>query len=257
MATKFVTSSDGTHIAYDVTGRGPALMLLHGAGKTRKDWHKAGYVDRLKEDFTVITVDLRGSGESDFLAGISDYSIEKLCDDLNIVADACGVQHFLVWGYSFGGNIARYIGAWSNRAAAISVIGIPFGPAVHHDFDQFISEFVRKWQPLVEAYKTGMATQKENKSVIKSRIPAWVACFQAMRAWPGIMPQDIHCPVLLLVGTRNQGALNWVKSNQAALDLAKVQVEVVDGLNHSQEFSDIERVFPIVSSFLKRFRSAS
>jgi pimeloyl-ACP methyl ester carboxylesterase len=55
MATKFATAEDGTRIAYDVTGQGPALMLLHGAGKTRRDWHKVGYVDRLKDDFTVIT----------------------------------------------------------------------------------------------------------------------------------------------------------------------------------------------------------
>jgi hypothetical protein len=48
MATRFGTSADGTCIAYDVTGSGPALMLLHGAGKTRRDWHKVGYVERLK-----------------------------------------------------------------------------------------------------------------------------------------------------------------------------------------------------------------
>jgi pimeloyl-ACP methyl ester carboxylesterase len=48
VATRFSTSVDGTRIAYDVTGSGPALMLLHGAGKTRRDWHTLGYVERLK-----------------------------------------------------------------------------------------------------------------------------------------------------------------------------------------------------------------
>ena len=48
MKTEWITSPDGAHIAYDVSGHGSALMLLHGAGKTRQDWHKLGYVERLR-----------------------------------------------------------------------------------------------------------------------------------------------------------------------------------------------------------------
>src|SRR5262249_24479766 len=59
--TRFVTSKDGTRIAYDVTGAGPALILLHGGGGNRRDWHEAGYVVRLSSAFTVIAIDQRGS----------------------------------------------------------------------------------------------------------------------------------------------------------------------------------------------------
>jgi pimeloyl-ACP methyl ester carboxylesterase len=130
MAKRFSTSVDGTRIAYDVTGSGPALMLLHGAGKTRRDRHRVGYVERLESDFTVITVDIRGTGDSDHLYGIADYGIGKICEDLYAVADVCEAGEFGVWGFSFGGNIARYLGAWSDRVTAIAVIGVPFGPAV-------------------------------------------------------------------------------------------------------------------------------
>lgn len=64
-ATRFVTSKDGTKIAYDVAGSGPAVILLHGGGQTRQAWHRAGYVERLAKEFTVITLDIRGNGESD------------------------------------------------------------------------------------------------------------------------------------------------------------------------------------------------
>jgi len=231
-------------------------MLLHGAGKTRRDWHKLGYVEQLKADFTVVSVDLRGTGESEFLTDIADYAIEKLCDDVHAVADACGLERVLVWGYSFGGNVARYLGAWSDRPAAIAVIGVPFGPAVDDEFDQFIRQFVAKWQPAVEAYQAGATTEKQNKSVIKARIPVWVACFQAMRGWPAVMPEDLRCPALLLAGTKNRAALKWVEANRARLDHAKVQIEVIAGLNHSQEFSQIERVFPVVDCFLRRHAAA-
>ena len=96
MDTRYITSTDGTRIAYDVGGEGAALILLHGAGKTRRDWHKLGYVDRLVNYFRVITVDLRGTGESDYLVASEDYEIEKICDDLYAVADACGVVRFAI-----------------------------------------------------------------------------------------------------------------------------------------------------------------
>ena len=249
MATLFSTSVDGTRIAYDVAGHGPALMLLHGAGKTRRDWHKAGYVERLKDDFTVITVDIRGAGDSDCMYDIADYGIEKICEDLYAVADAYGVEKFAVWGFSFGGSIARYLGAWSDRVTAIAVIGVPFGPAVHEEFDRFIDQFLRKWESVILAAREGDAPQSKGK--IKGQIPALAACFQAMRDWPGVEPSEVACPALLLTGTKNRPTLDWVEANRGALEAAGVQIEVVEGLVHDQEFTKIDCVFPVVSAFFR------
>lgn len=252
MSTRFNQSPDGIHIAYDVTGQGPYLMLLHGAGKERRDWHKQGYVDRLKGEFTVIMVDIRGSEESDFLVDVSDYGIEKICADLLAVADACHAGQFSVWGYSFGGNIARYLGAWSDRLQAIAVIGVPFGPAVDQQFDQFIADFVNKWEAVAKAYKIGELSGAKQQSAIKGRIPVWVACFQAMRGWPAIDPDAVRCPAMLLVGMQNKSTLQWVTSHHAMLEQANVCVEIVEGLNHPQEFTQVDLVFPAISNFFQR-----
>lgn len=251
MKTLFITSTDGTRIAYDVTGDGSPLMLLHGAGKTRQDWHKVGYAERLRKDFTVITVDIRGTGESDKRFEVSDYAIKKICADLNAVADACKAQQFGIWGFSFGGNIARYLAAWSDRVTAIAVIGIPFGRAVDEKFDRYIAELAKKWEPSVRAYNAGKLSGKESKELIKRQLPIWLPCFQAMRDWPSIEPSDIHCPTMLVVGTKNTDTMDWVEAHRGALDNAGTRVELVEGLNHNQEFTQINRVFSIVSSFLK------
>jgi pimeloyl-ACP methyl ester carboxylesterase len=249
MSTRSIITSDGVRIAYDVMGQGPDLMLLHGAGKTRRDWHKVGYVGRLVEDFRVITVDIRGSGESDFLTQIDDYAIERICRDLEEVADACRVEQVGVWGYSFGGNVARYLGAWSNRVKAIAVIGVPFGKAVHAEFDRYIDEFVEKYGPLAQAYNEEGLSEKRHNSAIKGRIPVWVACFQAMRGWPSIEASDIQCAKLLLTGTKNMSVLDWLGENGESLDRAGARVEIIEGLTHQQEFSRIDQVYPVVRSF--------
>jgi pimeloyl-ACP methyl ester carboxylesterase len=251
MSTQFVTTSDGTRIAYDVLGQGPALMLLHGAGKTRKDWNKVGYIGRLKADFRVINVDIRGSGESDCLTRIGDYAIEKICKDLEDVMDVCGVEQIGVWGYSFGGNIARYLGAWSDRVKGIAVIGVPFGQAVHEEFDRYIDEFIEKYGSLATEYNEGTMSEKKRKSAIKGRIPVWVACFQAMRGWPRIEVDAMNCTTLLLAGTKNGSVMEWVNRNDGSLEEAKVQVEIIEGLTHQQEFSQIDQVYPVVRAFFE------
>jgi len=252
MPTQFVTSSDGARIAYDVSGAGPPLLLLHGSGKTRQDWHKAGYVDRLASDFTTIAMDLRGSGESEFLTHPADYAIDRICADIYAVADACSAAHFAVWGYSYGGNIARYLGAWSERPTAIVIIGAPFGAAVDAEFDRQIDEFASKYGPMAQAYGDGSLSETQRRTAVKGSIPALLACFEAMRSWPAIAANDIRCPILLVAGTQNKRMMTWLNANAVALDSAGIELAVIDGLNHAQEFSRIDQVYPAVHAFLKR-----
>ena len=103
--TRFVKSPDGTRIAYDDTGSGPAVMLLHGGGQTRQVWRDAGYVTRLAPRFRVITVDLRGNGESDKPATKAAYALDRLIEDLLAVADDAKAQDFSLWGFSYGANV--------------------------------------------------------------------------------------------------------------------------------------------------------
>ncbi len=134
MDTSFAISPDGTCIAYDVTGEGSALMLLHGGGHSRQNWHDVGYVERLKNDYKVITIDIRGNGESDKRIDPTDYTIEKLCQDILAVADACSVERFSIWGFSYGGNIGRYLAAQSDRVEKLIIMGIPFGLGASETF---------------------------------------------------------------------------------------------------------------------------
>jgi pimeloyl-ACP methyl ester carboxylesterase len=64
MNTSYTNSPDGTQITYNRSGTVPALVLLHGGGGSRQERREAGYVERLRDHFIVITLDLRSHGES-------------------------------------------------------------------------------------------------------------------------------------------------------------------------------------------------
>src|SRR5262245_19202104 len=111
--TQFVTSKDSAKIAYDVSGTGPVIILLHGGGSIRQSWHRSGYTSRLAKEFTVVTIDLRGSGQSDKPASIASYHFERITEDILAVANAVKAQRFSIWGFSYGANVGRYVASRS------------------------------------------------------------------------------------------------------------------------------------------------
>jgi pimeloyl-ACP methyl ester carboxylesterase len=256
MNTSFATSFDGCRIAYDVSGSGLPIVLLHGGGHTRQNWHSTGYVGRLKSDFKVVTLDIRGSGQSDKPRDTANYTTDKHCKDILAVADACGLEHFAICGFSYGGNIGRYLAAQSARITKLIMVGIPFGPGASGDFRQFILRFRDHWLPIVQAQADGtldvqLLSPEDQGDLQHGRIPATLAWLSAMLEWATIEPRDLLCPTLWLVGSRNDNALTSIKEYESALKESKVQVQFVDGLNHEQEFTEIDQVLPMIRAFIQ------
>ena len=130
MSSLFTSSPDGTRIAYDCIGTGPAIVLVHGGGGRRSDWHDAGYVRHLQEEFLVITLDLRGHGESGLPTDPGQYTTVKMGHDIQAVVDACGVERFCIWGMSYGGKVSRYLAVQSKRVEKLILMGTPLGLGV-------------------------------------------------------------------------------------------------------------------------------
>jgi pimeloyl-ACP methyl ester carboxylesterase len=254
MNTSFATSLDGCRIAYDVSGNGSPIVLLHGGEETRQNWHDVGYVNRLKNNFKVIAIDIRGNGESDKPTDTASYSTTKHCEDILAVVDACNIEHFTLCGYSYGGNIGRYLAAQSTHVAKFIMIGIPFGLGASGDFRQFIINLQSHWSPIVQALANGtldnkLLSPKDQDSLQSDNIPLGLAWLSAILEWKSIEPKDLLCPTLWLVGSKNETALTSIEEYRTAVNESKVRIQIVEGLNHDQEFTEIDKVFPFIFDF--------
>jgi pimeloyl-ACP methyl ester carboxylesterase len=259
MNSSSIIAPDGTQIAYDVVGEGPAILLLHGGGgsQSRQSWYEAGYVARLKNEFKVITLDIRGHGDSDKPTDPAAYAIETMCQDILAVADACNAQTFTLWGFSFGGNIGRYLAAQSHRVEKIIIMGVPFGHAAAGDFRQFILEFRAHWRPILQAQQAGtfdpaILSAEDEDVLAHMDVPVTLAWLTAMLDWGLNEPDDLLCPVLWLSGSENEGTVASMKAyEEKTVVPANVQIQIIDGLNHVQEFEEIDHVFPAMLAFTK------
>jgi pimeloyl-ACP methyl ester carboxylesterase len=94
-----VTAPDGTRIAYWRAGRGPVVVVVHGAGNDHAGWE--AMVPLLAPSCTVVTIDRRGRGAS---GDTLPYAFEREFEDVAAVADAFG--SVCVLGHSIGTPIA-------------------------------------------------------------------------------------------------------------------------------------------------------
>jgi pimeloyl-ACP methyl ester carboxylesterase len=99
-STAQVTSRDGTRIAFDRSGKGPAIILVNGALSERST--NAELAQILATHFTVYSYDRRGRGGS---TDTKPYSVKREVEDLDALIDAAGGSAF-VYGKSSGASLA-------------------------------------------------------------------------------------------------------------------------------------------------------
>ena len=100
---KKVQSADGTTIAFDQVGKGPALILVGGAFQHRAiDPRTAQLAALLAQHFTVFHYDRRGRGDS---SDTQPYAVEREVEDLAALIKEAGGQA-AVFGMSSGGVLA-------------------------------------------------------------------------------------------------------------------------------------------------------
>src|SRR5438045_3016400 len=84
-------SKDGTMIAFDRQGDGPALILVDGAMGTRSSGSKPELAKRLAQRLTVYTYDRRGRGDS---GDTKPYAVDREIEDIEILIDKAGGSAF-------------------------------------------------------------------------------------------------------------------------------------------------------------------
>jgi len=121
------TTSDGLHIAYQVTGSGDRdVVLISGfVSHLDLDWddpRHAYFLDRLGTMGRLIRFDKRGTGMSDRPSGIPD--LETRMHDVLAVMDAVGSERAVLCGYSEGGPMAMLMAAMHpERVAGLVLYG--------------------------------------------------------------------------------------------------------------------------------------
>jgi pimeloyl-ACP methyl ester carboxylesterase len=110
-----ISEPDTGGLAYELSGRGVPVVLLHGLTFDRRAW--APIVDRLGDDVQCIAVDLPGHGDS----GGAAMPLERVAALLRRHLDDLGVDRPIVVGHSMSGGLAMLYAAEHPARAAVTV----------------------------------------------------------------------------------------------------------------------------------------
>ncbi|MFN4202666.1 MAG: alpha/beta fold hydrolase [Tabrizicola sp.] len=132
----FAVSRDGTHIAFERSGSGPALVLVEPAGHYRGLSAFDDLVPLLVPHFAVCRYDRRGRGES---GDTPPYAPEREVEDIAALVDAIGGQAF-AYGYSSGALLALHAAARAVPLAGLVLMEPPLQDASATEPDPLTGE---------------------------------------------------------------------------------------------------------------------
>lgn len=112
----------GGEIAYEVTGSGQPLVLLHGGAMDRAMWEPL--MPQLTRRYRVIRWDARGHGRSTAPA----QPAADTADDLRLMLDSLGIERATIAGFSMGSGTAAHFTVRHPRRVAQLILISTSGP---------------------------------------------------------------------------------------------------------------------------------
>jgi pimeloyl-ACP methyl ester carboxylesterase len=251
----FTKSKDGTRIAFESVGAGPALILVGGALSDR-DGGKP-LARKLREHFTVLMYDRRGRGES---GDTKPYAVDREIEDLAALIERANSQAFL-YGVSSGAALALQAAAklGADQVPKLAVYDAPYGQD-QRAFDEQknrVHQLVQTGKPGDAAafFFTAIGTPPEALEGMK-RSPEWETIkktdftlnYDYAVLGDGAVPdavKRITAPTLVMVGEKSMPFMHATADRIAEL-VPNAERKTVGGQAHQ---AAPEAVVPLLRDF--------
>ncbi|WAZ25480.1 alpha/beta hydrolase [Streptomyces cinnabarinus] len=254
-----IADSDGTAIYYERHGSGPAILFVHGSGGHHAAWWQQ--VAALREEFTVVTVDLRGFGKSD--SSMPEFDGQDFPGDVVAVLDAEELTDVMLVGQSIGSVAALRAGLLRPERVSSVVLGHSLGGISHPELKELAAadraEAVKL--PVIDRLLTKpFQRERADLTFLFQQMGTFnVARMQDLRNLDTNGPtlteiQDSGVKVAFLAGEKD--AVLSVKTVTRAHELlAGSHLEIVEGAPHSM-YWETPRAYNAAVAHLRRTLTA-
>lgn len=226
----------GLNVFYERQGEGEPVLMIHGLGSSTEDWELQ--VKALRRDFTVITYDVRGHGQTAKPGGA--YSVSQFARDTALLIEHLGIAPVHVMGLSMGGMIAFQLA--SDRPDLVrSLIIVNSGPEmVLRTWQEKFAIFQRKLivrfmgmrkmgevlaKRLLPAAEHGALRETFAERWARNDPDAYLRALSALVGWSVMskLPR-INCPVLVVTADMDYTPVDWKQQYTDTMPHAKLVV---------------------------------
>ena len=250
-----------TKISYSDTGKGEAVVLLHGFLENQKMW--LDLIPELSKKHRVITIDLLGHGESGCLGYV--HSMEDNADIVKAVLSKLRIRKAVFVGHSMGGYVALAFAELFPKNVKGLVLQNSTSKADSEERkanrDRAIKAVKQDYTTFVRLSITNLFSEENRKKMIddiekvkiealKTPLQGTVASLEGMKIRKDreSILQSTNFPKLLILGKKD-GVLNY-EDNLKQIENSNVKlVTLPDG--HMSHIENREELKYILLDFLK------
>lgn len=258
--TAETVDSGGVSLQTYRTGSGPPVVLLHGYYDDGRRWVRLA--DDLRDDHEVVSLDIRGHGQSD--APETGYAVDDRIADIDAIIDHLGLADPVLLGHSMGATTAGwYAASHPERVRGVVLVD----PECFHDlpdmdaderesavrehFDDFGSLTV---ETLIEEHYEHLDREQAEPLAEASLAVSEHAVVQLAReSYPAPLVDQFHkigCPTLILRSDRD--VETRVRDLDAADALPNGRLVHTPDAGHYVFQDEYEAAFKELRAFLRR-----
>jgi len=250
-------------VSYRIEGTGPALYMVHGIGARKTGWD--ALIAELKNDFTCVSYDLRGHGESPVPP--TPYKLDELVEDLEALRCKLGHAQIHVIGHSLGGMIGpAYAREFPGRVLSVGLLSTAAGRTEEDraklqavgeameskGIEPVLSAFVERWytDEFIDKHPDKVEARLQQVKETPEEVflsVFWIYARTEMAPWL----HEISCPCLVLTG-ENDGGCNPRLNRFIAGELSNAKLVILERLKHAILIEDPEAVLSQLKPFLSQ-----
>ncbi len=248
------------NLYYEAHGEGQPLVFIHGLGSSTRDWE--AQVSEFSTGYRVITLDLRGHGQSDKPAG--PYSLPLFAADLAGLLEALGAAPAHIVGISLGGGVGlQFALNYPARVKTLTVINS--GPSLGGTPEQAQQEIDRRvgivqqlgMRAMGQALSPALFPKPEHAALRETFVERWaqndpaayIAATRSMLGWSVVERLgELRCPVLVISADQDYSP---VAAKEVYVRLIPdARLEVIADAHHATPLERPEAFNAVLAEFL-------
>lgn len=258
---------NGIKIAYTDQGKGIPIVFVHGYPLSKAMWELQAAA--LSSSYRVITIDLRGHGESD--APLWHYTVEMFADDIQGLLDHLSIGQAVLAGFSMGGYVVfAFYRKYRDQVKGLILADTRPQPDTPEGRQGRFKTAQDAQKDGAGAIAEAMIPKLLSPASVQSRFDLVEAVRQiitqtpvtgiagdlmAMAERPDSVPllSEIACPTLILVGEQD-GLTPPADAKLMAGKIKKARLEIIPGAGHLSNLENPEAFNSAVRKFLESLR---
>ena len=260
---------NGVKINYQLSGEGPAIILLHGFTGSHQDW--ALQIPVLSKKYQVVAMDHRGQGKSEAPSSPDDYSVSIFAQDVCGLLQHLGISKACVGGHSMGGFMAlEFALEHPEMVAALVLVDTSSG---QWERDPEYEKVRAKLKELAQtegmeaafeynaAHNAMMLERFEQhpelreisrKKMLQTSVNGYVHAGDAIWNWKPVTHRlsEIKAPTLIVVGEED---VPFIKASQTMKEsIANAEMVIIPEATHSPHEEAADAFNRVLMGFLDR-----